>query len=177
MSFYRSYCPVKLQKFSWCLVKVTIWSIQTFLVWKNILSPYFLRNGNSYTSNCFLNPEHFSVVLQAGNQSSEEWVVDSYACFKIRWHPTNIRIPIIKIIQSHHRNGKVVRVTALIFTGDVEACLQRLQWISGLSSWRPFGFSDWHKNIKRHTAHAIVSWPNPKQWQMGHTSDLTILSL
>ena len=40
-----------------------------------------------------------------------------------------------------HRNGKVVRVTALVFTGDVEACLQRLQWIPELSPWRPFRFS------------------------------------
>ena len=24
-----------------------------------------------------------------------------------------------------------------------------------------------NKNIKRHTAHIIVSWPNPKQWQVG----------
>ena len=40
-----------------------------------------------------------------------------------------------------HRNGKVVKLTALIFTGDVEACLQRLQWISGLSSWQHFHFS------------------------------------
>ena len=36
-----------------------------------------------------------------------------------------------------HRNGKVVRLTALVFTGDVEACLQRLQWVSGLSTWWP----------------------------------------
>ena len=42
----------------------------------------------------------------------------------------------------HHRNGKVVRLTVLVFIGDVEACLQRLQWISGVSSWRPFRFSD-----------------------------------
>ena len=42
---------------------------------------------------------------------------------------------------SVHRNGKVVMVTVLVFTGDVEACLQRLLWKSGLSSWRPFRFS------------------------------------
>ena len=28
-----------------------------------------------------------------------------------------------------------------------------------------------HKNIERHTAHTIVSWPNPKQWVIVHTSD------
>ena len=40
-----------------------------------------------------------------------------------------------------HRNGKVVRVTALVFTGDAEACQQCLQWVSGLSSRCLFHFS------------------------------------
>ena len=31
------------------------------------------------------------------------------------------------------------------------------------------------KNIERHPADTIVSWPNPKQWQMGHTSDLIMI--
>ena len=31
------------------------------------------------------------------------------------------------------------------------------------------------KNINRHIAHTIVSWPNPKLWQMGHTSDLMMI--
>ena len=28
-----------------------------------------------------------------------------------------------------------------------------------------------YKNRERHTAHTIVSWPNPKQWAIVHTSD------
>ena len=32
-----------------------------------------------------------------------------------------------------------------------------------------------HKNIERHTAHTIVSWPNPKQWVLVHTSDLMMI--
>ena len=43
----------------------------------------------------------------------------------------------------HHRNWKVLRMTTLIFTGDVEGKLQRLQWIQRLSIWRPFHFCDW----------------------------------
>ena len=35
------------------------------------------------------------------------------------------------------------RVTALIVTGDVEACLQRLQWRVGKSSWWHLWFSEW----------------------------------
>ena len=31
------------------------------------------------------------------------------------------------------------------------------------------------KNIERHTADTIVSWPNPKQWVIVHTSDLMMI--
>ena len=31
------------------------------------------------------------------------------------------------------------------------------------------------KNNERHTAHTIVSWPNPKQWVIIHTSDLMMI--
>ena len=31
------------------------------------------------------------------------------------------------------------------------------------------------RTIKRHTAHTIVSWPNPKQWVILHTSDLMMI--
>ena len=34
---------------------------------------------------------------------------------------------------------------------------------------------DDHRNIDRHTAHIIVSWPNPKQWVIVHTSDLIMI--
>ena len=46
------------------------------------------------------------------------------------------------------RTGTVVSVTTLVFTGDVEVCLQRFQWIPGLSHWRPFRFSvRWFNNL------------------------------
>ena len=32
-----------------------------------------------------------------------------------------------------------------------------------------------YRKIKRHTAHAIVSWPNPKKWVIVHTSDLMMI--
>ena len=32
-----------------------------------------------------------------------------------------------------------------------------------------------NKNTKRHTAHTIVSWHNPKQWVIVHTSDLIMI--
>ena len=43
----------------------------------------------------------------------------------------------LTLASASHRNGKAVRMTALAVTGDVEACLQRLQWRPGQSSWRP----------------------------------------
>ena len=35
--------------------------------------------------------------------------------------------------------------------------------------------SHYYKNIVRHTAHTIVSWPNPKQWLMINTSGLMMI--
>ena len=32
-----------------------------------------------------------------------------------------------------------------------------------------------YKNIERHTADTIASWPNPKQWVIGHISDLMMI--
>ena len=32
-----------------------------------------------------------------------------------------------------------------------------------------------HKNTERHTAHIIISWPNPKQWVTVHTSSLMMI--
>ena len=32
-----------------------------------------------------------------------------------------------------------------------------------------------YKNIERHTADTIVSWPNPKKWVIVHTSDLMMI--
>ena len=32
-----------------------------------------------------------------------------------------------------------------------------------------------YKNIKRHTAHTIISWPHPKRWIVVHTSDLMMI--
>ena len=40
-----------------------------------------------------------------------------------------------------HRNGKVIMVTALVVTADVEDCLQRRQWRAGQSPWRPSRFN------------------------------------
>ena len=67
----------------------------------------------------------------------------------------------------YHRNGKVVRVTALVFAGDVEACLQRLQWIPELSPWRPFRFSAYILHDYFTSTGAIrlsqCQWSNPEQ--------------
>ena len=58
------------------------------------------------------------------------------------------------ILWSHlyHRNGKVVTVTALVVTANVETCHQRLQSLPGQTSWRPFRFSDSFEALWRHVA-------------------------
>ena len=39
--------------------------------------------------------------------------------------------------------------------------------------WQAFAWTN--KITKRHTAHTIVSWPNPKQWVIVHISDLMMI--
>ena len=45
----------------------------------------------------------------------------------------------------------------------------------------PYPLAHWdarnpfYKNIERHTTHTIVSWPNPKQWIIVHTSNLMMM--
>ena len=56
-----------------------------------------------------------------------------------------------------HRNRNVVRVTALVVTGEVETCLQRLQWRPGQSSWRHFHFCGSHWKPSHHDANFVVT--------------------
>ena len=51
-----------------------------------------------------------------------------------------------------HWNGKVVLMTTLIFTGDVEGKLQRIQWMPRLSTGRPSRFSVWT------VGHPVFKW-------------------
>ena len=53
-------------------------------------------------------------------------------------------------------------------------------WVRNIRGWRSlklcFLISLFkNKNIERHTAHTIVSWPNPKQWVIVHSFDLTMI--
>ena len=48
-------------------------------------------------------------------------------------------------------------------------------WKTTMAAWLHHGNTNRDKNIKRHTAHTIVSWPNPKQWILVHTSDLMMI--
>ena len=54
---------------------------------------------------------------------------------------------------------------------DVKATLSTI-WCYIVAELNHF---DKNKNIERHTAHTIVSWPNPKQWIVVHTSDLMMI--
>ena len=47
-------------------------------------------------------------------------------------------------------------MTALVVTGDFEACLQRLRWLSGRSSWRPFRFNVIIRDYVTHSLKLIM---------------------
>ena len=78
----------------------------------------------------------------------------------------------------------VTWITKLIFTWLTKlSCIDYiceivLIHLQSLCNW---GSSYWksteslHKNIERHTAHTIVSWPNTKQWVIVHTYDLMMI--
>ena len=52
----------------------------------------------------------------------------------------NLHIRKQNLYRHKHRQRKVIRITALIITGDIESKLQHLQWRQGQSPWWPFGF-------------------------------------
>ena len=60
---------------------------------------------------------------------------------------------------SLHRDGKVVRVTALVFVGNIEACLPRRKCIPEYQSRHPGGFF-FHFNVETHdiTRKIITEW-------------------
>ena len=51
------------------------------------------------------------------------------------------------------------------------------EWVSNLIAYFILGAITYscYKNTERHTADTIVSWPNPKQWVIVHTSDLMMI--
>ena len=59
----------------------------------------------------------------------------------------------------------------------VNLCLQMHQVFKSSKYMQPVQVK-WigvNKNIERHTAHTIVSWPKPKKWVIVHTSDLMMI--
>ena len=73
--------------------------------------------------------------------------------------------------------GVLVRHTGIICglrlgNLDMPWCGRWMEFTNGLQLCHYF---DVYKNIKWHTAHTIVSWPNPKQWVIVHTSDLMMI--
>ena len=87
-------------------------------------------------------------------------------------HKTYICISIISRLRcsiSNRRNGKVVRMTALIVTGDDEDKLQRPQWRPGQSPWRHFRFCDCNLSCKKqgnvHSRYHCRWWPGASRSQ------------
>ena len=63
-----------------------------------------------------------------------------------------------------------------VFTNLWIPCLTNMTKASFFQHYHIRSVTKWlKKNIKRHTANTIVSWPNPKQWIIVHTSDLMMI--
>ena len=87
-----------------------------------------------------------------------------------------------RICQSYfdYRYTSNVRRTLLgnntVDHSDVVGASLRCSWSIASRRCSNYIFILENKNIKRHTAHTIVSWPNPKQWIIVHTSDLMMIT-
>ena len=68
----------------------------------------------------------------------------------------------ILMYPSSHFNRRSVN------SGKIPTIKDALLWLE--NNWKANEVR--RKNIERHTADTIVSWPNPKQWVIVHTSDL-----
>ena len=66
-------------------------------------------------------------------------------------------------------NWKVITLTSMSPHGIWKA--RALHYYCDMTVTRLLAY----KNIERHTAHTIVSWPNRKQWVIVHTSDLMMI--
>ena len=91
------------------------------------------------------------LLIDNGFSSTTAQLINVYRWLYIRYlHIPNIcacyndadteRKCYIDCLIINHYNGKVVKVADPVVTGDVEACLQRLQWRPGQPSWRNFRF-------------------------------------
>ena len=126
--------------------------------------------------------ENFLKVLSQVQEPGffrELWFIRWNTTLKLKvWHfNQQYKFPVHVIlinVGNLHRNGKVVMVTALAVTGDVEACIRRLQWRSEQSSWRHIRFNvcgrqdtRWEYSPK-HTLHRACDKPLSKP-MMTHT--------
>ena len=68
----------------------------------------------------------------------EKWPRYSDGSRPLPWCYNTVQSNILHVVK--HIDGKFVRVTALVVTEDVEACLQHPQWWQGQSPWQPQPF-------------------------------------
>ena len=93
-----------------------------------------------------------------------QWVNHTRWFLKGRYWGTRILLDIITRPYSHSRDiAHYCRYRTII---------RSICWCHGQCNCSLFSLK---KNTERHTAHTIVSWPNPKQWVIVHTSDLMMI--
>ena len=92
----------------------------------------------------------------------------NHAIFSWNWNSPSIRSR--HVMWSWCRSSKTVKTPAA-----ERHCTGLLHWRhnerNSVSTLQRL-----HKNIERHTAHTIVSWPYPKQWVIVHTSDFMMIT-
>ena len=108
--------------------------------WRGALMFYLIcARINDWVNNCEAGDlrryrTHYDVIVMiCGNDNNQQ-----LSC--ITWEIVAARQ--LRFFGYHHWNGEVVRVTTLLFTGNVKGKLQSLQWIPRLSPWRYFYFWD-----------------------------------
>ena len=102
-----------------------------------------------------------------------------YFLLRSNWYSKNIvvsrctqrRKPYMGLVsqQGHHFNPALLFIFAFIGYTYQQLCFE-LHAVTVDIKWLLCS-----KDIERHIAHTIVSWPDPKQWVIAHTSDFMMI--
>ena len=82
--------------------------------------------------------------------------------------------PLIFISQTSYPNRFSHKIIiSIVYTSSCHICFDEQIYIGALCGSMCESIT---KNIERHTADTIVSWPNPKQWVIFHTNIVCLIS-
>ena len=142
--------------------QLTCWSMRPIWIWT---AKY--RTYNSGFALLYSQEIAFWLCASCGGYNSSDLIW--------QYFPYWFRHCDCKICERRHfggfiKNHCIVNIACVLRTVLRQTYCNPLSVIFCLTVWYW-----WYKNIVSHTAHTIVSWPNPKQWLMIHTSDLMMI--